>query len=70
VMLTLALAVIVTQLRPSRYHVIASVALAAVLVSTLLVAVRFDKEFAVHRPYEVIKAYYNDAPEYVPKYAE
>ncbi len=68
VILTLALAIVVAKVRMPRIG--SSIALACVLIATLVVAARFGNEFAIHKPYEVLKAYYHDAPEYVPMYAE
>jgi hypothetical protein len=69
VILTLGFAVVITMIGRQRGSWPAYVVLAAVLVCTIVTGVNYGREFAVHRSPDVLKEFYMDAPEYVPKFA-
>jgi hypothetical protein len=69
VVLSLGIATSVAMMRTGKRTWITVSALGAMLLCTLFVGNRYAREFAVHRSPDVLKEYYNDAPEYVPTFA-
>lgn len=69
VVMTLGLSCALAMVNTDRASWPSYALLGGVLVCTIVTGVSFGREFAIHRSPDVLKEFYMDAPEYVPKFA-